>query len=279
MFFSRLFRSRRAPRPTARSRVRRLAVETLDERIAPVSLTIGDVSLFEGNSGVQYALVSVNLNAPAKKTVSVNYSTTDGSAKAGSDYGAKSGKLTFAPGETSRTISVPVYGDRLLEANESFSVKLSGAKNAWISDSVGIVHIVDDEPQISISDASGTRIAHDGMYTGTTLTFYVTLPAAFDQPVTVNYATADGTAVECVDYVGASGTLTFAPGETIKTINIEVLGNDSGVTEWFAVNLSGASSNAPIADGQGIGTINYYFVQPPYDPGSCDPDGPYYPNC
>jgi hypothetical protein len=81
-----------------------------------------------------------------------------------------------------------------------------------------------------------------------------------------------------VDYVAASGTLTFAPGETTKTITVQVLGNDYGLDEWFYVNLGGASGNAQVVDGQGIGTIHYYFEQPYYDPG-CSPDSPYYPNC
>jgi len=74
--------------------------------------------------------------------------------------------------------------------------------------------------------------------------------------VTVNYATADGTAIAGEDYLAAFDTLTFAPGETTKTFTVEVLADATGEPdETFSVNLSGASSYAFVADGQGRGTI------------------------
>ena len=260
----------------------RLAVESLDERIVPASLSVGDAVIVEGNQGTQYALVSVNLNAPSNRTVTVNYATADGSARAGSDYAAASGRLTFAPGVTNKTVAVPVFGDRMFEATESFSIRLSGAQRASIGDATGVIAIIDDEPCISIGDAAGTVVyGLDGTVTGTTLTFTVSLAMAYDQPVSVNYATADATAMAGVDYVATSGTLAFAPGETTKIITVEVIGNDYGLDEWFHVNLSAASGNAQIIDGQGVGTIHYYVEQPYGGPGSseCDEWSPYYPNC
>ena len=91
--------------------------------------------------------------------------------------------------------------------------------------------------------------------TGTTVTFTVTLSSTSGQPVTVSYATADGTAVQGSDYNAVSGTLTFAPGETQKTISVMVFA-DSVVeqTERFFVRLS-TPQNATLRDGEGIGTI------------------------
>jgi hypothetical protein len=172
---------------------------------------------------------------------------------------------------------VPVYGDRSAEANESFAVTLGGAQRAKIGDGTGVVTIVEDEPRVSIGDAAGTVVATTDGTLGTTLTFAVSLAAAYDQAVTVGYATVDGTATAGADYAAVSGALTFAPGETTKTIAVQVLGNDSGIDEVFYVNLSGASGNAQIVDGQGVGTV-HYFEQPYYDPG-CNPDSAYYPNC
>jgi len=282
MLFDRLFRFvKHRPAGAARRRRVRLTLEALDERLVPASLSVGDAVILEGNSGTQYALVSVNLDAPSKHTVSVNYATADGSASAGSDYGAVSGRLSFAPGETSKTIAVPVYGDRLPEPNETFFVNLSGAQRAKIADGQGVVTIAEDEPRLSIGDAAGTAVYTLDGTTGTTLTFTVSLAVAYDQAVTVDYATADGTATAGVDYVATSGTLTFAPGETTKTITVQVLGDDAGIDERFYVNLSGASGNAQIVDGQGVGTIHYYFVQPYGGPGTgdCDDWNPSYPNC
>jgi hypothetical protein len=134
---------------------------------------------------------------------------------------------------------------RLSEANESFVISLSGAQRARIGDAAGGVTIIDDEPRLSVGDAAGTVVyKSDGTVAGTTLTFTVSLAAVYDQEVSVNYATADGTATAGTDYVATAGTLTFAPGETTKTIRVEVLGNDYGLDEWLTVNLSGASSNA-----------------------------------
>jgi hypothetical protein len=283
MFLTRLFRFPKsspagAPRPRPATR---LYVEPLDDRIVPAKLSVGDATLVEGNEGTRYALVRVTLDAPSNKTVTVNYATANGTATAGSDYAAVSGKLTFAAGETARTVAVPVFGDRAFEPDETFVVNLSGAKGARIADGQGVVRIIDDEPRLSVGDAAGTVVyAADGTTAGTTLTFTVSLATAYDQAVTVNYATADGTATAGVDYLAAAGTLTFAPGETTKTVTIQVLGNDAGVTETFYVNLGGASANAQIVDGQGVGSIHYYFEQPYSDPGDgCNPDHPYYPNC
>lgn len=257
----------------------RLSVEALDDRLVPATLSVGDAVIVEGNAGTHYALVSVTLDGPSKQTVTVNYATADATARAGSDYQSASGGLTFARGETSKTIAVPVYGDRLAEANESFAVILNGAQRARIGDGRGIVTIVEDEPRVSIGDAAGTVVYSAGGPASTTLSFTVSLAAAYDQAVSVSYATADSTATAGVDYLAASGTLTFAPGETTKTIAVQAVGNDSGLDEWFAVNLGGASVGAQVIDGQGTGTIHYYVEQPPDCGCECTPDSPYYPNC
>lgn len=248
------------------------ALEALERRIMPASLSIGDVTIVEGNDGFQYALVSVNLDGPSHKTVTVKYATADGTAKAGADYSGVSGMLTFARGETSKTIAVAVHGDRVAELDEFFTIMLSGAQHASIRDGKGVVTIVEDEPRISIGDASGTVVSFEGSTTGTTLYFKVSLAVAYDETVTLDYATADGTPVAGVDYVAISGTLTFAPGETTKTVAVQVTGNSSGQTEWFSINLSGASDNAQIVDSQGIGTI-FQFEDDICNYVCCHPDG------
>jgi hypothetical protein len=218
------------------------------------SIAINDRSVIEGNTGTQAMTFTVSLSAAYGQTVTVGYSTADGTATAGSDYQAISGTLTFAPGETSQTIMVQVIGDRLPEANETFLVNLSDPTNASVADGQGIGTIVDDEPRISISDVT----LKEGNGKKTTLfTFTVTLSAAYDQPVTMSYRTVDGTAkTSDNDYVAKSGTLTFAPGETTKTIAIEVKGDSKRETnETFYLDLLGNSSNSLLVDGRGVGTI------------------------
>jgi hypothetical protein len=96
----------------------------------------------------------------------------------------------------------------------------------------------------------------------------VTLSAPSDQVVTVNFATADGTALAGADYLAASGTLTFDPGQTTKTIEVTVLDPTSLPDKYFYVNLSGAT-NAPIVYGSAAG---YWY----YDYGYYDGGGWYY---
>jgi hypothetical protein len=218
-------------------------------------LRIGDVTLKEGNAGAAAANFTVTLSAASTEPVTVAYATADGTATAaGSDYRAANGTLTFAPGQTSKTISVLVDGDRIGEPSESFLVNLSSPTNATIADGQGVGTIADDEPRISISDV--TR--YEGKKNQTTLfSFTVTLSAAYDQPVTLSYRTTDGTAkASDQDYVAGTGTLTFAPGETTKTITIEIKGdNKREADETFYLDLFGLSSNSLFARNRGVGTI------------------------
>ena len=123
-------------------------------------ITIAGASIVEGNDGSQNALVRVNLTEPHGNAVTVDYSTGDSSATAGSDYGAVSGKLSFARGQISKTILIPVLGDRLAEYDESFFVRLSNAKGAKIATSQASVAIQDDEPRVSIT--GGSAYENDG---------------------------------------------------------------------------------------------------------------------
>jgi probable HAF family extracellular repeat protein len=225
-----------------------------DQPPLPPTLTITDVTITEGHSGTRSAVFTVNLSTASTETVSVTFATANGSATAGSDYQANSGTLTFGPGETSKTIIVLVNGDRLGEPNETFAVNLSGATNASIADGQGVGSIIDDEPRVSISDLT----KKEGKKNQTTLfTFTVTLSAAYDQPVTVSYRTADGTAtVSDRDYVNQTGTLTFAPGQTTKTITIEVKGDSKKeADETFYLDLFGNRSNSLFTKSRGTGTI------------------------
>src|SRR5262249_55228845 len=154
----------------------------------------------------------------------------------------------------SKTVTVLVNGDRLAEPNEAFFVNLSSPTNAVINDGQGVGTIVDDEPRISISDV--TKKEGNGKQT-TLFLFTVTLSAASDQPVTMSFRTVDGTATTSDgDYVAQTGTLTFAPGETTKTITIEVKGDSKKeADETFYLDLFDNSSNSLFTKKRGLGTI------------------------
>jgi hypothetical protein len=217
-------------------------------------ISVSDVSIVEGNSGMQSATFTVTLSKPSSQTVTVSYATSDGAATAGSDYQASTGTLTIPAGQMTGLITVLVNGDRLGESNETFVVNLSSPTNATIADGQGVGTTVDDEPRITISDMTKA----EGKNRKTTLfTFTVTLSTVYDQPVTMSYRTVDGTATTSDgDYIARTGTLTFAPGETTKTITIEVKGDSKREpNETFYLDLFGNSGNSSFTKHRGIGTI------------------------
>jgi hypothetical protein len=220
----------------------------------PPSLTIGDVTITEGNTGTRAATFTVTLSTASSQPVTVAYATADGTATVGSDYKGTAGTLTIPAGQTTATITVPVYGDRVGESNETFVVNLSSPTNATIADNQGVGTILDDEPRISIGDVS-KKEGKKGQ--ATQFTFTVTLSAAYDQAVTMSFRTADGTAkTSDNDYVAKSGTLTFALGETTKTITIVVNGDSKReADETFYLDLFGNSTNSLFTKNRGTGTI------------------------
>lgn len=214
-------------------------------------LTIGDASVVEGNSGTKAATFNVTLSPASSLAVTVSYSTANATAASGSDYQSVSGTLTFDAGQTTQTISVLVNGDRVGEATETFLVNLSQASGAMVGNGQGIGTIVDDEPRVSIGSVS----KNEGRNGTTPFIFTVTLSAASDGPVTVNFATQDYGAHAGEDYEATSGSIAFAAGEITKTITVNVKGDR--IVEWeevFYVNLTGASG-AVISNGRGYGTI------------------------
>jgi len=217
------------------------------------TLSVNNVTVTEGNAGSVNAAFAVTMSAASSQSVTVNYATANATATAGSDYTAASGQLTFAPGETSKTVNVAVLGDTIDEPNETFTLNLSGATNASIATGTGTGTITDDDgaPSLSINSVTVT----EGNTGTTTATFTVTLSAVSGQTVTVNYGTANGTATAGTDYTTTSGQLIFAPGVTTQTISVPVIGDTlDEPNETFTVGLSGAV-NATIGTGTGTGTI------------------------
>src|SRR5262249_33660923 len=144
---------------------------------------------------------------------------------------------------------VQVQGDTTDEDDETFSLELSAPTNATIADGHGVATITDDDPAPSVSIASGTSTE------GSALRYTATLSAASGKTVSVHYATADGTAAQPGDYQSASGTLTFAPGQTTKTVDVTVVADAlHEADETVAVDLS-APVNASLGTARAFGTI------------------------
>ena len=115
-------------------------------------ITIAAVSRAETNSGINQYVFNVGLLAPTSSTVSFQYATANGTAVAGSDYTAKSGTLSIRSPQTAATITIDVAGDRLFETDEAFLVRLSNPVNAVLRDSSAAGVIINDDPQIGISE-------------------------------------------------------------------------------------------------------------------------------
>ncbi len=216
------------------------------------SLSVADIALNEGNTGSTSATFTVTLSPASSQTVTVSYATANGTATAGTDYTATSGTLTFTAGQTSKTVAVAVLGDTPVEADETLTLALSSTSGATLSRAVGTATIVNDDfPTVLISDVA----VNEPSSGSTSADFMVSLSATSPQTVTVNYATANGTATAGSDYVAQAGNLSFTPGQTSKTIAVAVAGDTTvEPTETFMVNLS-APSKATLAVAQGHATI------------------------
>lgn len=221
--------------------------------------SIANGTLAEGSAGKSQMVFTVTLSQAATAPVSVGYTTVNGTAIAGQDYASVVGTLTFAAGETAKTVSVDILGDTLVETNETFSLSLSSPTGATIAKGQATGTIVNDDidaqpavlPAISIADLS-TR---EGNGEHNHFMFAVTLDKASSVPVTVQYKTVDGSAAGGVDYTASTGTVTFAPGTTSQTIHVDIKGDSvAEADETFTVLLSSPVS-ATIADGSGTGTI------------------------
>ncbi|MET0648731.1 MAG: Calx-beta domain-containing protein, partial [Pyrinomonadaceae bacterium] len=208
------------------------------------------------SEGAGSVTITVTRTGGSDGAATVQYVTSDGTAEAGSDYEPLSDALIWLAGDMSnKTFNVTINEDALVEGAETFDITLNALSGAPLgTPSVATVTITDNDvapPALSVGDVSvaepSSGISH--------AVFPVTLSAVSAQTVTVNFATADGTATQPGDYTSASGTVIFAPGETSKTIAVVVKADAlSDTPENFSLNLS-SPSNATVADGTGVATI------------------------
>ena len=228
-----------------------LALSSVENAVLAVSSASGTIRDDDAEPGLSIVggtdveggsvVFVVTLAGSSDGAVTVSYATSDGTAAAGEDYEAVSGMLRFAPGESSRTISVSLMDDGRDEPPESFAMTLSSATNAAIDTATANGTILDNDvgPRLAIRGATGGE--------GDVLAFDVTLAGSSERSVTVSYATSDGTAVAGEDYEAVSGTLTFAPGESELTVYVSIL-DDAAYEpeEYFSLELS-SPANATLA--------------------------------
>ncbi|HYV37018.1 MAG TPA: Calx-beta domain-containing protein, partial [Gemmataceae bacterium] len=217
------------------------------------SLSVNDVSVVEGTNVQTTATFTVTLSAPNNsQPVYVQYATGNGTATAPNDYQGTSGSLTFAPGQTSRTVTINIAADPITESTETFTLNLSNPVNATISRAQGTGTIIeDDTPAITINDVAVTEGNGGSTYANFTLS--LSNPSPFT--VSVGITTSNGTAQSGSDYAALSGaTLYFAPGQLSQTVSIQIYGDiQFEADETFKLNLSNPT-NATLARTFGTGT-------------------------
>ncbi len=183
-------------------------------------LSVADASAPEPASGTTTAQFTVSLDAPAVQTVTVDYATSDVTAVAGTDYTTAVGTLTFAVGESEKTVDVTILPNPATKLNTTFRMVLSNSNGATVARAIATGTIVDNSrvPKIqfsaasySVSEASAhglVTVRRVGPATGT---------------LVVSYATFDGMAVAPGDYTPAVGQLTFPSGAVSRTISVPIV--------------------------------------------------------
>jgi hypothetical protein len=228
------------------------------------TLSVGDTTVVEGDDGSTMATFAVSLSSASSQTVTVSYTTADGTATAGSDYLTAFGLLTIPAGSLSQNVSVAVNSDHDYEPDETFYLNLTSPTNATLAGAQGVGTITNDDPvpTLSIGDVTVRR----GTTGTTTAELPVILSAVTYQTVTVAYTTSDGTAVAGTDYVSVSGEVSIPPGVTSAIVSVTVNGSSTPDSRSFFVDLANAV-NAGIADGRGEATLmaggfGFYTVTP-----------------
>lgn len=243
-----------------------MTVELLEDRaLLATSVFSFSASAYSINENVASATITVSRtfsDTSGNRTASITYSTSNGTAIAGADYTGTSGVLNFGTNELSKTFNIPILFDTLNEGNETVNLSLSnptasgGSTASLGSPNTAVLTIIDDDPaNLSINDVS----LNEGNSGQTPFVFTVTLSNPSANSVTVDYAAsvASPATANNGDMVLplSAGSLTFTPGQTAKTITVNVKGDTTiESNETFFVSLSNAT-NATITDGQGVGTI------------------------
>lgn len=234
------------------------------------SITAGfpqnNIYITEGNAGIKKLNFIVQLSSISTSTVTVNYTTNGdhyGTATSNIDYTEATGKITFAPGELSKLISIDILGDTRYESNENFYLDLTsangativtngaeGLRNSWVS-----ADIVNDDqsPSITVGFPQNNIHITEGNAGTKKLNVTVELSSVATSAITVNYTTAGnhyGTATPNGDYTAATGQITFAPGELSKVIAIDILGDTAYESEeFFYLDLISATGATIVSNG------------------------------
>ncbi len=216
-------------------------------------------SVVEGDTGFTNLIFDVSLTFPGTGTVSVAFTTVDAGATAGVDYVATNGVLVFAPGEATKSISVQIINDTQYEVGEKFQLVLSNPTNGIVSfhpGQSGVASIIDNDTPATLIVPSVSILEGDVGTTNLVINISLSQPLATN--VSVAFATVDITATAGLDYVATNGFLLFTPGQTTKSIIVQIL-NDlifEGAEQFQFVLFNATNALISSAPGQtGLATI------------------------
>jgi hypothetical protein len=228
--------------------------------VGSVQFSVGSIQVIED---VGIATVTVLRTGGAAGNLTVEYSTTDGTAIASQDYTSASGTLTFGGGETSKTLQIPILDNAAIEPDETFTVAL---RNTSTIESLGapstLTVTVQDRTTTPVLSITSASVVEGNTGSTTEALFTINLSAATGRAISGNYATSNFSAFggatcnnQGIDYETTSGMFSFNPGTTTFTIPVKICGDTSAeANESFRVVLSNASG-ATLLVSQGVGTI------------------------
>ncbi len=225
-----------------------------DNDEASLTISISNQQGIESEESLQFR---IELNRFTEEPVTVEYTSSDaGEAKAGLDYTASRGIVTFDPGATRGVIEIKITDDELVEENETFNVTLLNAnENAEIDRAVGIGTILDNDGSAKLRVDDALVMEEEGV-----VRFRVSLSHPRHQTVAASYRTQDGTAKSGEDYEAVSGVIDIAPGMTEATIAVPLLKDGMDwQEETFSVHLLSAN-HAEIEKAVGVATIQEFAM-------------------
>jgi uncharacterized protein YjdB len=210
----------------------------------------GKFSFSSSNYGVLEsdgnALITVNRTSGTQGSVTVDYSTSDGTGKAGIDYKSVAGTLTFNEGEMSKTFTIPIIDDSIYKEKRTVNISLSNPTGGatLVTPDKAVLTLADDDPfnpgVLEFESFEKQVSENDGK-----VSIEVNRTGGSDGTVSVNYATSNGTAIAGSDYTATSGILTFNKGETSKLIQLPILPDDlKEDSETLILTLSSPTGGA-----------------------------------
>ena len=238
---------------------------SLDNSTATIIIEDNDpvpnISILDTVANEDVANVTLNLNSPAGRTITVQATSNAITATEGIDYPAVSQQITFNAGETSKIVAFTIHNDEIYELDETFEILLSNPSYGVLADNSSLITIQSDDPMPTLS-IGGTQVAEGNPGDNATVSALVTIDQISAYDITFNYSTADGTAVSTgpnADFTAVTnaGPVTILAGNDNATISINLTPDttDESDTETFQISLVNSDNNSQISALNGSASV------------------------